>query len=798
MVEHEMKRKPVLASLLHGAAIVALLATPTVAYAADDADDDGETRLEEIIVTSRKKQEMILEVPMNIAAVSAQEILKRNLINKEDAYRTVAGAASPRGELILRGLSGGNDSSPGTTSAWTDDIPYDFSDLFDVERVEVLRGPQGTLYGSNAIGGTVRIITNKPNLSELEAFGSMVFKSEKNRPDIGTNIYGGLNVPIIEDQLALRVIGNVSNQTGKILNTNTGDFGDDKYHFIRAQMMWQPNDGLNVNLSYVNENSRTSGYDYADRSQPGYYYEAVLTENPDATYGYDVYLNFPECEGERAQCRVGAPVGEEHSAKFSVWETLDPWAKNTLDLFGLRVEKSNLIDGIDMIYAGSYRKQNHASLDNWSRNDANDLFRAWIINDDGYKEWTHEVRLQTSGDGPFDLTVGAFYDKVTYKSTPDGQWEYIDADNRTRAIAEYLWGYYWGLGDPTQIGLDLYGDGTKNYNYNQQNIWNRELALFGEASYTLETESAGRFEFTAGLRYYDLKDHEEYELSGIWIGDEIQEVNNDGAENGTRKKFSVSWMPNDNLSVFAVYSEGYRPGGNNGPTAPQDCLDDENIGAYTNRYNSDQIKNYEVGVKGLLFDRRFQFSSAIYQIDWTGVQTSVYMPSCGFSYTANAASAQSKGLEFESTTLVTDSLKFTLNAAYTDSKMTSDADAIGAHDGDDMTMVPKYNFYAALDQEMTLFEREASVRLEYAGYGKYKSHFNVRDEDISPAYEVLNISGSLQINENARISLHVNNLLNTEIITYKRNQYRSDYSLGNQYVYYGDERTFALRLDFQF
>jgi outer membrane receptor protein involved in Fe transport len=257
-------------------------------------------------------------------------------------------------------------------------------------------------------------------------------------------------------------------------------------------------------------------------------------------------------------------------------------------------------------------------------------------------------------------------------------------------------------------------------------------------------------------------------------------------------------MPNDSMSVFAVYSEGYRPGGNNGPNAPNDCLGDDNIGGYVDRYQSDQIENYELGFKGLAFDRRFQFSSAVYRIDWTGVQADVYMPTCGFSYTANAATAVSEGIEFESTTLITDTLQLQINAAYTDSRMTSDVPTLGAEDGDSMTMVPEYNFYIALDKEVNLWGRDGTVRLDYAGYGEYKSHFNTLDADISPAYEVLNLSGSLRVNDNARLGLYVNNVLNEEIIEYKRSRYRSDWPLGDQYYYYGEERSVAVRFDFDF
>ncbi len=780
--------------------VALLTATPGAVVFAQDDDNSAEIAMDEIVVTSRKREETLIEVPMNIATVNAEEILARNLFKKEEMYRTVAGGASPRGELILRGLSGGNDSTPNTTSAWTDDIPYDSSDLFDVARVEVLRGPQGTLYGSNAIGGTVRIITNKPDFNDVSVFGATVVGDEVNRPGTETRMYAGINVPF-SDKVAARVIGSYGNRDGKIMNTFTGSSGKEKDYFVRAQLAIQPNDDWDINLTLINDKEESSGYPYADRSQPGYYYEAILTENPLAPYGYDVSLNFPSCPNatdERPACRTGGPIANGHDPKFSVWETLDPWDDDEISVFALRVEGDD-IGGIgDLTYAGSYQKYDHASLDNWSRNDANDMFRTWIINDDGYDRYSHELRLQSNTDGPLQWTVGAFFDEVDWKSTPNGQWQYHASDDRSRAIAEYLWGYYWGLGDPTQIGIDLYGDGTKNYNYDQRKYNEKERAFFGEVGYTFEFAGGQSLELTGGLRNYKLENDIHTVVSGIWIGPTAQEDISQGSEDGNRYKFSASYMPNDSLSVFFVYSEGYRPGGNNGPNPPNDCLGDPNVGSYVDRYKSDQIENYEIGIKGLAFDRRFQFSSAVYRIDWTGVQASVYMPTCGFSYVANAASAVSEGVEFESTTMLTDSLQLQVNAAYTDSRMTSDVPSLGASNGDSMTMVPEYNFYVALDQAFVAWDRDASVRLDYSGYGEYKSHFNTKPEDVSPAYEVANLSGNIQVSENARVGLYIDNVLNDEIITYKRSRYRGGWSLGDLYHYYGAERTVSVRLDFSF
>lgn len=784
-------------ALLGSCAATAMVSTSLLAQ---DADADEDTSFEEIYVTARKKQELIVEVPMNIATVGQREIAKRNLVAKEDVYRTVAGAANPRGELILRGLSGSNSSVPGTTATWTDGMPYDFSNLFDVERVEVLRGPQGTLWGSNAIGGTVQVITKKPNLDDFEVVGAVQFEQERYRPGTGVRASAAVNFPIVEGELALRVTGSVGNRSGKILNTYTGNVGSDEDHFIRAQLLWQPNEETRINFMYVNEREYNSDRTEVDVNSPSYYYDAVLTANPDATYGYDVSFDFPSCPDgstSRSTCRGGQTNG--HNEKYTVWRLMDPFDKDDVNLFGLNVEKDNLIDGVDMTYTGSYRRQSDLGRQSWwSRADANDMFRTWIIDDDTWTNWAHELRFQSNTDGPFQWTVGGFYERYEILPTDSSQWQYHASDDKSRAIAAYLWGSYWGLGDPTEIGLDLYGDPNKNYNSTVHRYISKELALFGEASYEADLGDAGFLEVTAGLRYYDLTDDFDTEVSGIWIGSEPSRTVTDDGESGTRKKVSINYRPNDEIGIFAVYSEGYRRGGNNGPTAPNDCLGDENIGSYTDRYESDKIKNYEFGVKGLAFDRRFQFSSAVYRIDWSGVQASVYMPSCGFSYTANAASARSQGLEFESSTNIADGLQLLANFAYTDSKMTSDVPSLGAEDGDDMTMVPDYNFYVALDKEFELFGREASARIEMEGYGEYKTHFNVKDTDVSPAYELVNLSAGMDITENARLSIHVKNLLDNEHILYRRSRSRSDWSGNLLGVDYGPDRTFTVRLDFEF
>jgi iron complex outermembrane receptor protein len=148
---------------------------------------------------------------------------------------------------------------------------------------------------------------------------------------------------------------------------------------------------------------------------------------------------------------------------------------------------------------------------------------------------------------------------------------------------------------------------------------------------------------------------------------------------------------------------------------------------------------------------------------------------------------------------LTDTMRLLVNYSSTESKMTSDVPTIGAVAGDDMTMVPKYNFYVALDKEFVVKGRDANVRLDVSGYGEYKSHFNVRPEDTSPAYELVNLSAGLQITDSARINLHIENLLDDRIVRYKRSRSRNTESYWTVlHEYYAPDRAVSIRMDFDF
>jgi iron complex outermembrane receptor protein len=811
-------------SLVGFAVISALYASSISAQEQAVAEDQ---QVERLMVTSRKKSESIIEIPMNVSTVGAIEIADRNLLNKEDLFRSLAGAANPRGELILRGLSGGNESSNiGTTSTFTDGIPYDFSDLYDVERVEVLRGPQGTLYGSNAIGGTVRIITKKPQLDEFEINASLQVNREQNVSGVDQRLFATLNVPIAED-FALRVTGSTSDQPLSVTNVNTGVQGNIRSNFLRAQLLWQPQEDFSINLGVIHDKFEQVGTDTADLATGGAYYEAALTANPDAPFGYDVEIGIAdECAGTRVECMSSGNIAGGSNPRYNAWELMDGTVDDDTNMLTLNINHDNLFGIASMSYDGSIRDYDDyvGRSANWSRSDGSDMFRTWIINDFQRKRTTHELRFSSiDNGGPIDWTVGYFYDKDEKGKGGNRQDQYHGDGDQGKAIASAFWGGYFGgewedndgnlqtISNVAELGMMYWNNPDINYSEEILLSYAIEKSFFGEASYTLKTDDMGEFEFTAGIRFYDLKDREKTDIKGIWSppADEdnrpdleegtffVNRPDQSGDESGNRKKFSVSWRPDQEMSVYALYAEGYRPGGNNVASLPNACRNENEPNAkyFQTRYESDAIDNYELGYKASMFDRKFSIAAAVYQIDWTGVQAEIGM-GCGFSFIANAAKARSRGLEVETTTNINPDLTLTVNAGYTAAEMLEKVEAIGAEAGDDMTQVPKYNLYIALDQGFEVFNRQAFVRVDVEAYGEYKTHFLATDEDTIPAYERVNLSGRIELKEGINASLHINNLFDKEIINW-RSTTGNDY--GNyHYVEYGNGRNVTLRFDFTF
>jgi outer membrane receptor protein involved in Fe transport len=355
--------------------------------------------------------------------------------------------------------------------------------------------------------------------------------------------------------------------------------------------------------------------------------------------------------------------------------------------------------------------------------------------------------------------------------------------------------YWWWDIDIQQLGLDTFNNAQQGWNFGVIEDSSTEFSLFADVAYTFDLGNAGELEINGGIRRYDLEDSYHDISSGIWSEGQTIVA---GQEDGNRYKFSASYRPSDDLSVYALYSEGYRPGGNNGPL-PQSCSGDPKAGDKKDRYTSDAIENYELGLKASTFEGAFSFAVAVYQIDWTDIKTDIYMDTCGFDYTANAGAAQSQGFEFESTAQLTDALTMTCNTSYTSSELTEDNEAIDGEKGDKMTMVPDWNGYLALDQGFEAFGKQAFVRADYTYYGSYKTHFDTRPEDVVPAYSYVNLSSRVELTDAVTLSVHLNNVFDADAIKYKNARSRdAGYTDAQQYIEFLSERNLTVRVDYTF
>lgn len=557
----------------------------------------------------------------------------------------------------------------------------------------------------------------------------------------------------------------------------------------------------------------------------------MLTANPDADFGYDVAINDirGECSESRVICKSTGFINGGTDTRYNAWELMDGRINDDTNMITLNIEHDNLFDVASLTYAGSFRTyDDRVGLENsWSRNDGSDMFRTWLENDFQRKRTTHELRFGSiDEDSNFDWTVGYFFDKDEHDEGKDGpeQFQYHGNGDVGKAIASAFWGDHWGyfgdawegrdgelheINNVAELGMLYWGNPDVHYARDTTLSFTEESSFFGEMSYTFDAGDVGEIEFTAGIRFYDLEDREITERTGMWGSRSDEENRSDlpegtpyanvtdqgGKESGNRKKFSVSWRPDGDMSIYALYSEGYRPGGNNIATLPRSCQNDESAEFFKTRYESDAIDNYELGYKALLFNGKMRIATAAYQINWTGVQAEIAM-GCGFSFTANAASARSRGIEIETSTNVTDDLTFTLNAGYNAAELLDDVVSIGAEAGDDMAQVPKFNVYMALDQAFEVFDRQAFVRLDVEAYGEYKSHFNGTEEDVIPSYEKVNLSGRIDLADGIKASLHINNLFDKEIISWRST---AGNAYGNfHYVDYANARNVTFRLDFTF
>jgi iron complex outermembrane receptor protein len=667
-------------------AALALAATVTVGQAQTVEQSGTSDRLQEIVVTAEKRASTVQSTPISMTAISGEELQSQGLTNLLEVAQEVPGvsfrtAGPGQSEFEMRGLASSAGAAP-TVGYLLDEIPISppalgdigkvviDPNLFDLDRVEVLRGPQGTLYGAGSMGGTIKLITKQPRLDRFEA---AILGNLSDTVGGGFNRGGNvmLNAPLINDRVALRFVATDAYTDGWIdrlvvqpfpAATNTGCAptaflgcarGDvaaapvvtthkrtnwEHLQGGRVTLLARPTEPLSITVTGLYQTIDMGGYSEFD-SPPGTlaHYQPFDTAEP----FYDI-------------ARI-----------LSATVTYDWSAAQLTSATSYWTREIRQFQDASEVYQNLFFLP--APLPNEGAHETDDLH-----------QFSQEVRLASKGDGSWQWLVGGFYSHLV------ARWFQYSADPFFAPFSE-------GGAAANPLGI-LY---TANIPY-QLN----QSSAFGEVSYRL----TDTLKLTAGLRYYKFDTSVHATQAGIAsqasnATPTVVDVSQ--SESGTNPRINLAYIPHDRLNVYATAAKGFRPGGVNLPlpvSGPLSCapsFQTLGLSQVAATYKSDSVWSYEIGEKARFLDGRLIVNGDVYYIRWKGVQQLIPL-SCGFFFTANAGDARSFGPELEVISKITSGLTFSFNGAWTDSKITSPYAFTGIVAGTPIVNIPKYTGSAAL------------------------------------------------------------------------------------------------------
>jgi outer membrane receptor protein involved in Fe transport len=676
-------------ALLAGVAAFAAPGFVTCAHAQAASDENADLRDNEIIVTARKSNESIQNVPISITAITGEELRAQGANEIQDVVRNIPGLALSRAErglarYSIRGLST-NVSAP-TVAIFLDDISLvtistTFSGgfdpvFFDMQRIEVLKGPQGTLYGGSAMGGAIKYVSNTPDLDRfsVNASAGAAIVSE------GSPNYNGevaVNVPIVEGSLAFRG-GFFYRRDGGFIDAVPGE----------VQISTQSSTPFPVYTPLRLDALSTRREDNINYSDT-YALRASIEWQPSAGWSIRPQIFYQDSKLQDSSLYfLGRPDFE------SSFRTAQPNIEKT-SVLSLNIEKN--FDGVKLTSLTSQFDRQFDYIRDYSFILGNIFSFLYPLDGDNISEtdtstFSQELRLSSDGDpnAPFKWVVGLYYqDQV---------------DELFQAVDQAGSGAIFGL-DTDRLYL---GDTKASLT---------QYALFGEASYRL----FDRLELTAGVRLFKDRQRLDALYDGLIAGPVTVVDGRTSEEDGINPKFGLSYEVSEDNLLFASAARGYRPGGpNRYVVSPEACGDDlAQIGLtqIPDSFQSDSVWTYEVGTKNQFSGGRVTVNAAAFLTRWTNTQQAVGL-ACGFGFTANLGSAEVKGFEIEARVEPIDGLELGGNAAYTKTEVLETLEGI-VEAGDPLPNVPTWMASAYAGYSATFANGwDLTLRGEYQYQGR--------------------------------------------------------------------------------
>ncbi|MEM9847075.1 MAG: TonB-dependent receptor [Bacteroidota bacterium] len=600
-------------------------------------------QLNEIVVSANKRLQSVQQIPMSITAISPLTLRRAGHLQFTDFASGIPNLGfSPSGSgnsgranygVSIRGIEG-----TGTTAFYLDEtpLPEDISiRMLDVARIEVLKGPQGTLYGARNMGGAVKVVTNQPDTRGLSGSAN-VSLANVTEGDFDYNARGSLNIPLT-DQLALRVAGYYDFESGvydRVIDRNANV--------------------LNLQPVVTTSLSDGTAYDIATQSCPECNLEDVENIDDERNYGFHASLGFFPNErlsifpkvivqrqrGDGYDFSEGSPDNFTQIRGAGITESFqDDWEFYALT-GKLELENATIVSATSYLNRSVVEREdasewNSAVLLGYSPNDdsANDFWASQIAIDRGITQFTQELRYQSNWEGRFNFTAGLFYTEETRTAF----W----LDDNT-GINEYLAINVF----EDEASLSFIADKSVPFYRFNGNYSSREFALFGEAY----VELTPRLKATLGLRYFDAQNGIDNLEDGYFTGDP-NIVQGQQPETGFNPKLSLTYQINKDQMLYGVVARGFRLGGANDVVSLLFCADElpqDEAGnpTFPRFFESDFLWNYELGFKGKWADGKLLTNAAVFYNDWQNLQLGRPLE-CGYSYIDNVGEARTLGAELE-------------------------------------------------------------------------------------------------------------------------------------------------------
>ncbi|WP_375381811.1 TonB-dependent receptor [uncultured Sphingomonas sp.] len=628
----------------------------------------------DIIVTAQRRSSTVQSTPISITAVGGAELAARGIASFASLAQSAPGVSlksegPSQTEIELRGMTSSGGNSP-TVGFYLDDIPLTAPSaaqngkvvidpsLYDLNRIEILRGPQGTLYGSGSMGGTVRLIANQPDATRIEGSAQATLSGTEGG---GFNhaVNAMINLPLVEDRLALRIVGSENFTSGwidrivagagntyptgsvdgstrgnvagsPVIKDYHGSNASQTYGF-RATLLWKPTDALSITPMVLYQHSKQDGVSAYD-SDPGTlaHYQPFDVAEPltdriiilglTVNYAFDAFdITSSSAYWNRRSTQV-----EDGSEDFNNPNTGATYASNN----GLPNP--------------GYYGPNGSGIVSGTENDPS-------------RQFSQELRIASKGNHRLSWVGGLFYSDYHMTWNFDGRTSnpsaYLDLGTFDRATTTSWFLAY----SPTHL---------------------KQYAAFAEGTFAITPT----LKFTAGARYYKFDYHFTSSITGWGSGLGAATPSLSGLithnEQGVSPKFNLSYEPNSNLTLYATAARGFRPGGGNaqypvtGPYwsavyAPYNFTGNK----WPTSYDADSVWSYEVGEKLRLLDRRLTINGSVYYEDWDHIQL-LALPG-DWQLNINGNKAKIYGGEIETRGVLGAGFELKVSASYTHARVDS-------------------------------------------------------------------------------------------------------------------------------